>query len=83
MFTADLRAFSERLTTKTEVKEINEEEDIKVVAEMHIKAEIMTPINLKRELEDEGKALHVVEEVRAKRPSKRRRKAHADIEVIR
>ena len=84
LFTADLRAFSERLTTKIEVKEIKEEEeDIKVVAEMHIKAEIMTPINLKRELEDEGKALHMVEEVRAKRPSKRRRKAHADTEVVR
>lgn len=83
MFTADLRAFSERLNTKIEVKEIKEEEDAKVLAETQVKAEVLTPINAKREFEDEEKPLIAVEEVTAKRSIKRRRKAYADAEMTR
>lgn len=74
LFTADLRAFSERLTTKIEVKEILEEECAKVLAETQVKAEVLTPINVKREFEDENKSLIAVKEVTVKRPVKRRRK---------
>lgn len=74
LFTADLRAFSERLTTKTKVKEIMEEDDAKVLTEIQVKAEVLTPIKVKRELEDENKPLISVEEVKVKRPIKRRRK---------
>lgn len=83
LFTADLRAFSERLNTKIEVKEIKEEEDAKVLAETQVKAEVLTPINAKREFEDEEKPLIAVEEVTAKRSIKRRRKAYADTEKTR
>lgn len=74
LFTADLRAFSERLITKIEVKEIKEEDDAKVPTEIQIKAEILSPMNMKRELDDE-KSLIAIEEVTGKKPVKRRRKA--------
>ena len=74
LFTADLRAFSERLTTEIEVKEIKEEDDAKVLTEIQIKADILSPVNMKRELDDE-KSLIAIEEVTAKKPVKRRRKA--------
>ena len=74
LFTADLRAFSDRLTTKIKVKEIKEGKDVKVLTEIQVKAEILTPTKTKRELEDEEKPLIVVKEAAAERPLKRRRK---------
>lgn len=79
LFTADLRAFSDRLATKTEVKEIKKEDDIKVLTEIQVKAEILTPINAKRDLMDKEKPLIAVEGVTAKRPVKRRRKEYAEL----
>ena len=82
LFTADLRAFSERLTTKIEVKEIKEEDDAKVLTEIQVQAEISSPTYVKRELDDE-KSLVAIEEVTAGKPVKRRRKAYADTEILR
>ena len=82
LFTADLRAFSERLTTKIEVKEIKEEDDAKVLTEIQVKAEISSPSNVKRELDDE-KSLAAIDEVTAEKQVKRRRKAYADTEILR
>ena len=78
LFTADLRAFSERLTTKIEVKDIKGEDHAQVLTEIEVKAEILTPMKLKRGTEDEKKPLIAVEEVTAKRPVKRRRQEYAD-----
>ena len=76
LFAADLRMFSERLTTKIEVKAIKEEEDAKVLTEIQVKAVKAT--NVKRELEDEEKPLIAVHGVTSKRPVKRQRKEYAD-----
>ena len=75
LFTADLKAFSERLTSQVEVKELKEEAETKVLTEIQVTAEVLTPISAKREIEDEEKPLIAVEEVIATRPVKRRRKA--------
>ena len=78
LFTADLRAFSERLTTKIEVKETKGEENAHVLTEIQVKAEILTPMKLKREMEDEKKPLIAVQQLRSRRPVKRRRQEYAD-----
>ena len=78
LFTADLRAFSERLSTKTEVKEeevilkVEENGEIDVVS---APTKVRTERPIKRELvEDDGKILEI-KEVASKRKVKRRRKA--------
>ncbi|KAK4990506.1 8-oxoguanine glycosylase ogg1 [Elasticomyces elasticus] len=76
LFTADLRAFSERLVTKTEVKEeslIKVEED--AIAGAVIKEEVTVEKTIKRELEgqDERKLIEIKANV--VRKTKRRRKA--------
>lgn len=73
LFTADLRAFSERLSTKFEVKEMKQEEDATGLTETQLKADILTPVNEKREIED-IKPL-IAEEITSKSRIKRRRKA--------
>ena len=78
LFTADLRAFSERLATKIEVKEIKGEDNAHVLTEIQVKAEVVTPMTLKRVIEDEKKPLIAVEDLTAKRPVKRRRQEYAD-----
>ena len=75
LFTADLRTFSERLTTKVEVKEIKKEEASKILTETQIKTDMLAPVKVKREFDDAEKLLIAVEQVAAKRPVKRRRKA--------
>lgn len=77
LFTADLRAFSERLTSKIEVKETKDEDDAKILTEIQVKAEMSSPTKVKRELDDE-KSLVAIDEVTAKKPVKRRRKAYSD-----
>lgn len=74
LFTADLRAFSERLTTKTEVKvEEKTDETVAVSTEVKIKA----GASVKREPEDEAKPVLQVEELNvtsSERVKRRRRK---------
>ena len=83
LFTADLRAFSERLSVKAEVKaevtEVKKEEDATVLTETQVKAEVLTPVSIKvkREYEEEQVTklpLMVDEKVTLKRSVKRRRK---------
>lgn len=76
LFTADLRAFSERLgSAKVEVKKIKQKDTKTILTEIQVKAEMLTPVNVKRELEDEKQPLLVIEETTAIRRVKRRRKA--------
>ena len=54
LFTADLRAFAERLSTKIEAKEVKQEHTETVLTETQVKAEILTPVSIKREFGEEG-----------------------------
>lgn len=74
LFTADLRAFSERLSAKAEVVYIKREGATTVLAETQVKAEILTPVSIKSEFEEDKKHMIAVEEVATKQ-IKRRRKA--------
>ena len=65
LFTADLRAFSERLAAKIEVVEVKKEEET-VLLETQVIPEILTPVSIKREFK---------EEVKVGRAAKRKRKA--------
>lgn len=77
LFTADLKAFSERLLAKVEVKE--ETEAVKEEDEAHVKVEEVTKDDtvlvkkIKREAEDDEKTVTEVKEVQT-RKTKRRRK---------
>lgn len=78
LFAADLRAFSERLSTKTEVKEgevvLKVEENGKP-GEVSATTKVLTERLVKREhVEDETKILEI-QEIATKRKVKRRRKA--------
>jgi len=74
LFTADLRAFSERLTNKVEVKEFGQGDEKTVLMETQVKAEMLKPISVKREFEDEKKPLTAIEQATSTRQVKRRRK---------
>ncbi len=74
LFTADLRAFSERLTNKVEVKEFGKGDEKTVLIETQVKAEMLKPISVKREFEDEKKPLIAIEQATSTRQVKRRRK---------
>ena len=79
LFTADLRAFSDRLSAKTEVIELKQEDTSTVLMEVRAKAQILTPVSIKREyLEDESeftsKTSTAEKKVTLKRTVKRRRK---------
>ena len=73
LFTADLRAFSERLTTKVEIKDIKKESDDLSKQDTQIKTAVLSTASIKRELEGEDKSLIAITEVAA-REVKRRRK---------
>lgn len=73
LFTADLRAFSDKLSAKIEVKEVKREDGVKILTETQVKAEILTPVSIKREFEDEEKPV-VIGEVKSEKIFKRRRK---------
>lgn len=73
LFTADLRAFAERLSTKVEIKEVKQEDDATVLAETKIKAELLTPVSMKREFNEKVSPI-AFEEVIMKREVKRRRR---------
>lgn len=72
LFTADLRAFSERLSAKAEVADIKPKGASTVLTETQVKSEILTPISIKRdsikrEFEEDRKPLIAVKEVGRKR----------------
>lgn len=76
LFTADLRAFSERLTTKTEVTEVKQEETTTISTETHVKAGLLTPVSVKREYDEQSEHKGpMVEEITSTRVVKRRRRA--------
>ena len=72
LFTADLRAFAERLSTKPEVKEVKQEHKETVLTETQVKAEILTPVSLKREFGEEGFPT-AVKKIDARQTKRRRR----------
>ncbi|KAK3178940.1 hypothetical protein OEA41_001078 [Lepraria neglecta] len=74
LFAADLRAFAERLSTKVEIKEVKQEDDATVLTETKIKAELLTPVSMKREFEEEKVSPVAFEKVTTKREVKRRRR---------
>jgi len=72
LFTADLRAFSERLSAQVEVADIKQKEGSTVLKETQVKTEILTPVSIKREsikreFEEDKKPLIAIKEVRMKR----------------
>lgn len=75
LFTADLKAFSARLTTKAEVIEVKRETDIdQPIAEAYIKTEAVTVTSVKRELIDEAFPETIVDETPGALKKRRRRK---------
>ena len=74
LFTADLRAFSERLSTKTEEAIVKEEEITSIVTETEVKAGTLTPISIKRENEETEPSGSFVESIRSTRTIKRQRR---------
>ena len=74
LFAADLRAFAERLSTKVEIKEVKQEDDATVLTETKIKAELLTPVSMKRQFEEEKVSPIAFEKVTTKREVKRRRR---------
>lgn len=76
LFTADLKAFSERLVAKTEVKEegveVKKEENGETVLQDVVKTEKVVEKAIKREHEDEETLVVEVEE-KVERPKRRRR----------
>ena len=75
LFTADLRTFSERLSVKSEETQIKEEEGATVLTETQIKAELLVPVSIKREYqEDEGEDAPKHAIIKEKVVTKRRRK---------
>ena len=71
LFTADLRVFSERLSTKLEVINVKQEAGSAVLAETQVKSEVLSSVKVKREFEEEKKPLIAVEDVAIKRRRKR------------
>lgn len=73
LFTADLKAFSARLTTKAEVIEVKRETDIdQSIAEAYIKTEVVTVNSPKRELIGEDFTKTTVERPSVKKRQRRR-----------
>ena len=73
LFTADLRTFSEKLSSKAERGEVEEGSDNGVLIQTQVKTEVLTPVRIKREFEGDDKSLITATEVAA-RQVKRRRK---------
>ena len=74
LFTADLRAFAERLSTKVEIKEVKQEDDATILTATKMKAELLTPVSVKREFDEENTSPIAFGKVTVKRELKRRRK---------
>ena len=74
LFTADLRAFSERLSMKTEEVQIKREEETTIFSETHVKTGELSPRSVKREHPDEDAHTVLVEQVTSTQTIKRRRR---------
>lgn len=75
LFTAELKAFSARLTTEAEVIEVTRETDIdQPITEAYIKPEVVTVNSLKREFIDEDLTKLIVEERPGAAKKRRRRR---------
>ena len=74
LFTADLRAFSERLATTIAVEEYKKEDSSAIMTKTEVNAELLTPVSIKREYGEDENNVTAVKEVTA-RQVKRRRKA--------
>lgn len=74
LFTADLRAFSERLSIKVEVKEefIKTEEDASSTVEMASEVTVVTKKRIKTEFEEGEKTTIKIEDVGVRRVKRRR-----------
>ena len=73
LFTADLRAFAERLSKNIERKEVKQEHTQTVLTETQVKAEALTPVSLKRELGEEEISPIAVKKIDARQIKRRRR----------
>ena len=73
LFTADLRAFAERLSTEIEVKEIKQKHEETVLTETQVKAEILTPVSVKRDFDEEGVSPIAVKDIAPRHVKRRRR----------
>lgn len=71
LFTADLRAFSERLSAKVEIKKIKQEDQSSVLTDTQVKVESIPPMTVKREMEDKSS---LISQENTATPVKRRRK---------
>ena len=74
LFTADLRAFAERLSNNIEIKEVKQEHTETVLIETQVKAEILTPVSLKREFSEEEISPIAVKKIDARQVKRRRRR---------
>lgn len=74
LFTADLRAFSERLSIKVEVKEefIKTQEDASSTVEMASEVTVVTKKRIKSEFEEGKKTAIKIEDVGVRRVKRRR-----------
>lgn len=78
LFTADLRTFSTRLSTKTEVKEekvVLKVEENGETDEVSSSAAVITERRVKREVVEEDDKILEIQEIAVNRKVKRRRKA--------
>ena len=73
LFTADLKAFAERLSTNIEVKEVKPEYTETVLTETQVKAEILTPVSLKREFGEEEVSPIAIKQIDARQIKRTRR----------
>lgn len=79
LFTADLRAFSERLSTEVEVSQIKQEDDMVTPSRVVVEQEIKIEAQVKAEPEDGHKSL-VREETARSRRAKRRKFLELEIQ---
>lgn len=73
LFTADLRAFSARLTSKVEITEVKQEGDEETLIKTHVKGENLTKTLVKREFQEDETVPIGIEEISISRKTKRRR----------
>ena len=73
LFTADLRVFAERLSTKVDAKDVKQEDKEIILIETQVKNETFTPISLKRELDDENISPIPLKKINVRQVKRRRR----------
>ena len=73
LFTADLKAFSARLTTKVEVTEVKTKDNEETMTETYVKSENLTERLIKREFQEDETTQTGIEEIPTVRKAKRKR----------